>query len=54
MIFILSIDNWLPLPDTLGCVLEKKGDIVVETSYSIEDIVPRKVLSPPHIQGELP
>jgi DNA-binding NtrC family response regulator len=37
MIFVLYVDDWLPLLDTIGRILEKKGDIVVETSYSIED-----------------
>jgi DNA-binding NtrC family response regulator len=37
MIFIHYVDDWLPLLDTIGRILEKKGDIVVETSYSIED-----------------
>jgi DNA-binding NtrC family response regulator len=37
MISALYVDDWLPLLDTIGRILEKKGDIVVETSYSIED-----------------
>ena len=36
MISILYVDDWLPLLDTIGRILEKKEDIVVETSYSIE------------------
>jgi DNA-binding NtrC family response regulator len=37
MISALYVDDWLPLLDTIGRILEKKGDIVVETSYSIEE-----------------
>ena len=37
MISVLYVDDWLPLLDTIGRILEKKGDIVVETSYSIEE-----------------
>ena len=37
MISVLYVDDWLPLLDTIGRVLEKKGDMAVETSYSIED-----------------
>ncbi len=36
MISVLYVDDWLPLLDTIGRILEKKEDIVVETSYSIE------------------
>ncbi len=37
MISVPYVDDWLPLLDTIGRILEKKGDIVVETSYSIEE-----------------
>jgi DNA-binding NtrC family response regulator len=37
MISVFYVDDWLPLLDTIGRVLEKKGDMVVETSYSIEE-----------------
>jgi DNA-binding NtrC family response regulator len=37
MISVLYVDDWLPLLDTIGRILERKGDMTVETASSIEE-----------------
>ncbi len=37
MISVLYVDEWLPLLDIISRFLERKGDMVVDTSLSIEE-----------------
>ena len=37
MITVLSVDNWLPLPDIICRFLERKEDILVEASLSVKE-----------------
>jgi CheY-like chemotaxis protein len=43
MISVLYVDDWWPLLEIVCRFLEKNGDIRVETSYSIEDALRRKL-----------